>query len=94
MTTTRSISLDRKKEKCNECNLEPIIISCNKCANSVCKQCAWEFPHYYNAIFCLCKSCFDSIDNKLILLLYVEGKCIDTVYSKFSFKKATFLFDL
>ena len=73
---TRSFSLECDKEKCNECNLNLVFISCNKCASGLClnNSCCWEFPHYYNTQYYICNSCYTYIDNKLInydqLLIY------------------------
>lgn len=66
----RSISLDTglDKEKCNECNIEPIENDCNRCGNGICKKknCGWLFPHKYNSFFVICDNCYKSIENKLI----------------------------
>ncbi len=52
----RAVSLDsifEERETCNECEIESVINTCNKCGNGVCKQkqCSWKFPHKFHP-FC------------------------------------------
>jgi hypothetical protein len=78
---TRNISIDSYLDTddesiCNECDIEKIMNTCDKCGNGVCKKtnCHWMFPHTFNRSMIICKGCFDEIDNKLInydhLLVY------------------------
>lgn len=67
----RTVSLDsifEEREPCNECEIESVINTCNKCGNGVCKQkqCSWKFPDKYKSIYILCNGCYKEIDRKLI----------------------------
>jgi|TARA_Y100000385_G_scaffold249178_1_gene270364 hypothetical protein len=67
----RAVSLDsifEERETCNECEIESVINTCNKCGNGVCKQkqCSWKFPGKYKSIYILCNGCYKEIDRKLI----------------------------
>jgi len=67
----RAVSLDsifEERETCNECEIESVINTCNKCGNGVCKQkqCSWKFPHKFKSTYILCNGCFKEIDKKLI----------------------------
>ena len=77
----RNLSLDKYSEEmetCNECNIEAIVDTCNKCGNGVCRSdnCCLSFPDRYNTTFIICNGCCKAIENKLVN--YKDVKCVDS----------------
>ena len=70
MTIGRSRSLDifRDKDDCSICDQSPVIDTCDKCGDGVCKHpnCQWSFPYKDNKDLILCKCCYNKIDSKLL----------------------------
>lgn len=57
------------REKCNECDDAYIKRVCNRCGEGICSKsaCSLDFPHYYDTIFVICHTCFNYINNKLVI---------------------------
>ena len=51
---------------CVECNKQKYQECCDRCGNAVCfnKSCCEVFPHYFNSLFVVCRSCNDEISSK------------------------------
>ena len=52
---------------CVECNKQKYQECCDKCGNAVClnKCCSEVFPHYYDSLFVVCRTCNDEISSRL-----------------------------
>ena len=66
----RNLSLDKYSEEmetCNECNIEAIVDTCNKCGNGVCRSdnCCLSFPDRYNTTFIICNGCYSPPINSI-----------------------------
>ena len=58
-------------EFCNECDMNPMVESCNKCGEAVCmsETCCHLFPHKHDTVYVVCMGCTRDIESKLKVLI-------------------------
>ncbi len=59
---------------CAKCVSALIEESCDKCGDSVCMSgnCCVTFPHKYNKLYVICKTCVEEIDKQFRLVIYIK----------------------
>lgn len=86
-THTYAVDVD---DRCNECSEMSVQSACNKCGEGVCMSstCCELFPYYNNSNYTICRTCTNTIDKKLQLLInYNELKLLKQKISKKMAKK-------
>jgi len=73
---------------CINCEFAVIMISCDKCGDGVCmsERCCVTFPHKYNKLYVLCKTCVEKIDKQFRLVIYFKNKTKKRKYSPWNNK--------
>ena len=85
MTTYKRIKFSLW-DRCNECNDENAILSCDKCGNGLCRNtnCCEIFPHYFNTEFIICRDCCNQVEKKI--KVYVDKKDLTLLKNKIARK--------